>query len=48
MYLEISKSDTGLIKKIMILKEIPKKETNLKTEHLLQDVPMQLLAFSSH
>lgn len=44
MYLEISKLDTEVIKKIVILKEIPKKETSLKTEHLLQDVPMQLLA----
>ena len=47
MYLEVCKSDTELFGKIMILKELPQEENNLETECLLQDVPIQLQAFSS-
>ena len=46
MHLEINKLDSGPIRKIMILKEIPQEENNLETECLLQNIPVQLPAFS--
>lgn len=47
IYLELNESDTEPIGKIMISKELSPEENDLKTEHLLQDVPMHLWALSS-
>lgn len=42
MDLELNDSDTDPAGRAMILKESPREETNLETEHLLLDVPMLL------
>lgn len=47
MYLELNDSDTEPIGKAVILKETPQEITNLETEQVLQDVPMQRWALSS-
>lgn len=47
MYLELYESGIDSIEKTMILKEPQYEDTNLETECLLQNVPIQLWALSS-
>lgn len=47
IYLELNDSDTEPIGNVMISKESPQELTNLDTEWLLQDIPMQLWALCS-
>lgn len=47
MYLGLYESGIESIEKTVLLKEPQYEDTNLETEYLLQDVPIQLRALSS-